>query len=395
MNWHSSAILITKLSSILLAVACSQHVNMTAIKKEHTAVSADLRAHSDGFSIDDTPLASALLDRKWSLEAAWVVAYLNGHPSATADQVKAAISELGLDSDSILLDKGMYGITTREGEIGNAFLIAADGKRFKVVWNAKDSMRSTIPKSKLLEAWSAKAAQSQCRAHKTDKDWLTCGPVYGSFNRIPDDRMKRRRFYLSAIYAEFAGLNAEAQLSIWTWDGSILQPQFIDDYVFYIDQPKGTEADGMQPDGESLRFRVRDQYRTFSTCCDDEGRPMDWKLKVTPTGIEDLGKRPVVSELETIDELFCRVAQDKLTDDIADPRVRSRVRTLIRQMPKKDGLPSLGTLEYSNAKPAGSLTEFCFEADYSLLFTLKKLQGKPYLMSMKQLDYCPAAAPSK
>jgi hypothetical protein len=381
---------------MLLAEACSRRVDTAAIKKEHAAVSADLSAHSDGFSIDDTPLASTLLDRKWSLEAAWVVAYLNAHSSATADQLKAAISELDkdLESDIILLGKGTYGVATQKGEIGNAFLVASDGKRFRVVWNAKDSMPSAIQKSKLLGAWSATAARG-CREHRKEDDWLECGPVYGRFGRLPDDQMKRRRFYLDASYAEIAGLTVAAQLSVWTWDGSILQPQFIGNYSYYIDPPEGTQADGLQADGESLRFRVRDEYRTFSTYGEDEGRPMDWTLKVTPAGIEDLGKTPVVSELETIDELFYRVARSKPTNDIATPQVRNRARTLIRHMPKKDGLPSLGAIMPLYAKSSESITKFCFEADYSLLFTLKRLQGKPYLLSMKQLDHCPASDASK
>ena len=135
MNWRSSELLIAGLISMLLAPACSRRVDMAAIKKEHAVVSADLRAHSNGFFIDDTPQASALLDRKWSLEATWVAAFLNAHSSATVDQLKAAVSELDkdLESDITFLAPGMYGIATREGEIGNAFLVASDGKRFRVV----------------------------------------------------------------------------------------------------------------------------------------------------------------------------------------------------------------------------------------------------------------------
>ena len=122
---------------------------------------------------------------------------------------------------------------------------------------------------------------------------------------------------------------------------------------------------------------------------------MDWNLKVTPTGIEDLGKTPIVSELETIDELFFRVARSMPADDIATPQVRNRARALIRQMPKNDGLPSLGSIMPFKAKSLGSITRFCFDADYSLSFTLKRLQGKPFIMSMEQLDYCPASDASK
>ncbi len=388
MNRAFFVLLTAGLTSTLAASACSTRASTDKMKTEYAAVSATLKPHSDGFSIDESPQASALLDRKWSLEAAWVIAYLNGHPSATEGQVKAAVSELdkGLESNVTLLDQGTYGIAIREGEIGNVFLAASDRKRFRVVWNAKDLRPSATKESKLLGAWSAESARGQCRTKEKEEGWLGCGPLFGSFGPLPNDEKGRHRFYIDGTYAELAGLSAAAQLSIWTWDGSTVRPQFADNYVYYIDQPEGTRAEG-----EFLRVRVRDQFRTFSTCCDDEGRPMDWNIRITPTGIEDLGKTAVVSELESIDELFYRAARAKPTEDIATAQAGTRARTLVRQMAKKNGIPSLGTLMYSNRKPAGSVTEFCFEADYSLLFTIKTVAGKPYLNSMKQLDYCPAS----
>jgi len=388
MNRASFVLLIAGLTSMLAASACSTRASSDQMRREYAAVSAALNPHSDGFSIDESPQASVLLDRKWSLEAAWVIAYLNGHLSATEGQVEAAVSELdkGLESNVTQLDQGTYGIAIREGEIGNVFLAALDRKRFRVVWNAKDLRPGATKASKLQGAWSAESARGQCRTKEKEENWLGCGPIYGSFGRLPDDEKGRHRFYINGTYAEAAGLSAAAQLSIWTWDGLTLRSQFADNYIYYIDQPEGTRVEG-----EFLRVRVRDQFRTFSTCCDDEGRPMDWNIRVSPTAVEDLGKTAVVSELESIDELFYRLARARPTDDIATTQVATRARTLIRQMAKENGIPSLGILEYSNRKLAGSVTEFCFEADYSLLFTIKTVASKPYLNSMKQLDYCPAS----
>ena len=114
-------------------------------------------------------------------------------------------------------------------------------------------------------------------------------------------------------------------------------PEFVGTYSYYIGQPVGTRLEG-----ELLRVRVRAQYRTFSTCCDDEGRPMDWNLKLTPTGVEDLGYSPVPSPLEIVDEVFSRTAKGIPADDIAAPQVVAQARALVRRMPKEKRSPRHG-----------------------------------------------------
>jgi hypothetical protein len=343
---------ITIVLSSLLFSGCSRRLDAKTIRKRYAAVSANLSPYCDGFFLKDTPQAATLLDQKWSLESAWVIEYLNEHPSATVKQIETEISALDnkLSGSVTLLDKNLYSISIQEGEIGNVFLAAGEAKRFRIVWNAKDAMAGAGEKGNYFRPWSAQAARDGCRENVSGGDWLSCGPLYGGFDRLPNDKMGRRRFYLDGTYAEYAGLSAAAQLSIWTWDGTVLRPQFTGTYTFYIDQPVGIRIDG-----EFLRIRVRDQYRAFHTCCDDEGRPMDWNLRLTPTGIEDLGKTPVVC-----------------------------------QQPNESGLPAFGSLMTTTSKPVGSVTKFCFEADYSMVFTIKRVEGKPYVVSLKQIDYCPA-----
>ena len=383
---------ITLILSSLLFSDCSRRLDATSIRKQYATVSANLGPYCDGFFIKDTLEAAMLLDQKWSLESAWVIEYLNAHPSSTVEQIETEISSLDkkLSGSVTLLDKNLYSVSIQEGEIGNVFLAASDGRRFRVVWNAKDALASTEEKGNILRPWSAQAARDGCRKNVSEEDWLNCGPLYGGFNRLPNDKTGRRRFYLDGTYAERAGLSAAAQLSIWTWDGTVLRPQFTGTYAFYIDQPVGIRVDG-----EFLRIRVHDQYRTFHTCCDDEGRPMEWNFRLTPTGVEDLGKTPIVLELEIIDELFYRTARVMPADDIASPDAQSQARALIRQLPKENGLPTLGSLMTTTSKPIGSVTKFCFEAEYSVLFTIRQVEGKPYVVSLKQLDYCPAEPPHK
>ena len=72
---------------------------------------------------------------------------------------------------------------------------------------------------------------------------------------------------------------------------------------------------------------------------------MDWNLKLTPTGVEDLGYSPVPSPLEIVDEVFSRTAKGIPADDIAAPQVVAQARALVRRMPKEEnGVPAMGVL---------------------------------------------------
>jgi hypothetical protein len=346
----------TLISSLLLFIdGCFRGPDATAIKKHYVEISKKLRPYCDGFFIKGVPEAAMLLDQKWSLEAEWVIAFLNDHPGATVQQIESAIHSLHVNGSATALGENLYGVSIQEGEIGNVFLVASDGKRFRLVWNAKDAMLSLGKKGNFLRPWSAKAAMNDCRKNASENDWLSCGPLYGGFRRLPDDKMKRYRFYLKGAYAEYAGMNAAAQLSIWSWDGSVLRPQFTGTYTYYIDQSVGTRLER-----DMLKIRVREQYRTFHTCCNDEGRPMDWNLRLTSTGVEDRGKTPVFSELEIIDELFYRIARMLSADDLASSEAQSQAHHLIRQQPKEHGLPNFGSLMTTTSKSAGDVDQILF-----------------------------------
>jgi len=388
MNGKSLLLLIAALATLFCVTACSTRANPAKIRKEYAAVAAALRGHSDGFSIDESSGASALLDRKWSLQAEWVAAFLNAHPSATGKQIEGSVSDLdaNLRSDVTSLGQGLYGVGIEEGEMGNAFVVAKKGKHYRPVWIAKDLRPGTTRDGKLLAAWSAQAAREECRPKAREEDWLNCGPLHGVFDSLPDDDQGRRRFFLNGSYAERAGMTVAAQLSIWVWDGSEPRLEFVGTYIFYIEQPVGTRLEG-----EFLRVRVRDQYRTFSTCCDDEGRPMDWNLKVTPTGVQNLGYSPVPSPLEALDELFYRIAKGMPAEDVATPQVLAQARALVRRAPKENGIPTLGTLMSTSPDPAGGATEFCADfEESSLAFSMERVNGKPYLTAMKERTHCPS-----
>jgi hypothetical protein len=50
---------------------------------------------------------------------------------------------------------------------------------------------------------------------------------------------------------------------------------------------------------------------------------MDWRLRIGPDRVEDLGTTPVVPELDAVDELLYRAARHRSMDDMADLKVQA------------------------------------------------------------------------
>ena len=46
---------------------------------------------------------------------------------------------------------------------------------------------------------------------------------------------------------------------------------------------------------------------------------LDWKFRITPEEIVDLGRQPLVPELNRIDELFYRIQRRLPTNELANP----------------------------------------------------------------------------
>ena len=69
------------------------------IKADYTTVSAKLAKHlAEDQWIDDDPESPKLLARQWSLAGEWVAAWLNAHPHAGSEGVKAALAKLANSS---------------------------------------------------------------------------------------------------------------------------------------------------------------------------------------------------------------------------------------------------------------------------------------------------------
>lgn len=153
-----------------------------------------------------------------------------------------------------------------------------------------------------------------------------------------------------------------------------------------IDQRIGTEfANGVLSIGE------KDDFRSFYGCGSCEARQMVRRLQITPTGLTDLGKTSTTPELDLIDELFWRLANNKPTADIADPAVSRLLQPQIvsaREESKKIDPKwfSVGMLDEVSVKHNGDTESVCFTADDigRLYFSIQGNHGKRRLVKVMQ-----------
>jgi hypothetical protein len=383
--------LLIALVSLATSAQSRPQTNGQALKSEYEGVKATLKSNFAGFSITDNPLASGSLDREWNLLAQWIEQYLNERPSATTDEIKTAIVNLdsSLDVDALRLDEHAYVISTSQGELGNILIIALEAGRYTVTWNIKTPGQSALDKFPELVAWSSESASSKCYQLRNEKDWWRCGPLFGKAERLATDSKGRARFFIAATRAQEAGATVGAQLSIWEWDGKNVRPLLVRPYVYMLDQ-----TEGVRLDGEFLRVREKKEFRTFFSCGSCEGRQMDWTIRVSDAGIEDLGTKSVVPELDLVDEVYFRIEHAVPADELASARVAATLKDSIQAVQREYGgkdegkYPSLGMLGQWKLARDGKTTKLCFSTDFvgPYLFTVQSPGKTLFLADVHNLN---------
>ena len=132
------------------------------------------------------------------------------------------------------------------------------------------------------------------------------------------------RFYVNAGYAQPAGGTIGRQTSIWRWDGQSPMLLWIGFHHAMIAQELGVEFDG-----RVFTIGEKQYFRSFFVCGSCEGRQMAHRLRLTATGVQDLGLTSLTPELDLVDELFWRLAEGRSTADIASTAVSQYLRPRI------------------------------------------------------------------
>jgi hypothetical protein len=362
--------------------------NLDKLKNEYKSVNSQLQKHVvDDWWIDDDPESPKLLARQWSLISEWVAAWLDANSSAGPEGVKMALAEL-LEQDGeqecLQLSEGTF-LVNPHASIGDVFIVSKYNGHYHRAWSTSQVQRANGDQAKILAAWRPEHALHGGRGPY----WAAsggAGSVSGHIGILPSDSSGHPRFYIDAMYAQSAGGTVGAQISVWSWDGVMARPLTARDYNVMIDQAVGTRVEG-----DLLKVQQKKFFRTFYSCGSCEERQTDWIVRLTPEGIQDLGEKSAVPELDAVDELFYRTIHHESAANLAVPSVLKIAEQIIgdarTEASAKDWkeFPTLGMIMGWKIQDNTTNKILCLSLlDVGTnLFTLKPAGGKFFIVDLK------------
>jgi hypothetical protein len=268
-----------------------------------------------------------------------------------------------------------YAIAARYPRFGTFFIVARDASgSFRLAWNIKDVAKEHYHLNDELGYWAYIGFP------------YNNGPlaVVSALN-LPELDNGHARFLIEAQAMRFAGGTGPSQVSVWEWDGRRAKPLFIDSYL------TSTATPGfLKFDGEKIRIPTKEVFKTFFSCgmCDE---PVgEWTLEITKNGVNNLGRRHVVPELQVIDELLYRVQHGKLTNEIASTSVVAKVKEIfdIHEAGDEGRVYVGGMLGSWNVHHALVESTVCFSSDATsaIIFTIISTKSKKYISEVKTTD---------
>jgi hypothetical protein len=234
--------------------------------------------------------------------ADWVAAYLNAHPAATAKEVEAAIPQLdaSLRGSAAELSPQTFVVAVDRAEIGTFFIVSRDSGAYRSTWNVKDFAATHNGKDDDISHWDARGRQ----------------PLFGRLGPLSNCDNGSARFYVNATYTHAMGLTVQGQLSVWEWSGVTAAPVLVGNYIYELSS--GGDATF---DGKLLRVHTKEEFKTLSSCGGCKEPQGEWTIRITPRGVEDLGRRRLTPELDLIDSLYYRIQRRMPASNMAAPKV--------------------------------------------------------------------------
>jgi hypothetical protein len=347
-----------------------------------------LESHSPSqdFLDDDSAAAVQALSDMWRASADAVVKLLVEQPGATTQQISLVLCKLdgpsadckdgnGPAPDVIQLGPQLFAAALFSGEVGTVFIVGPRKGKPTLLWSIEDAAPQAMDPRGLLGAWKLDRAGGKCREANSEHKPGTCGPLYAALGLLTPDSNGHPRFYISAGYAQIMGATIGKQASVWRWAGDRADLLWIDWYDFMIDQRLG---DHFKED--ILSFGEKEEFRSFFACGSCEGRAVMQRLRITPDGVDNMGKQSTMPELDLIDELFWRLSEGKSTASIATLQVSQLLRPQIVDAKREShkiepNFFSVGMLDDFSVHRSAQGTKVCFTADGDvgrLYFTLHR-----------------------
>lgn len=337
-----------------------------------------VQKHSSDFWLDGSKAGEHALAHAWTRLAGWTVAYLNEHPNATVKRLKNAAPNASDSSlDAVLLAPKVYLVSAGVNGFGTVFIVDGADGAYRLAWSIRDRAgRDAFP---ILSSWSAAAPSRNCQEPADNLG--RCGTLSAKAMRLPDRGADHARFYVAATYAQMAETTVAGQLSLWTWDGHTAQPLFAKRYLYNF------EDESIRMDGDVMTIRASDFYRSFYNCGTCIGRQMDWRLRIGPDRVDDLGMTPVIPELDAADELLYRAARHRAMDDMASPEAQAAAEKLMADAyhdAQDTDYISVGMMGDQSIRHRAERSFACLQTDEAgtLTFTMERGEGGFYVTHM-------------
>jgi hypothetical protein len=311
---------------------------------------AALDKHQDGFWLDNQPSSVALLDHWYAALRRWTAAELETGRSATLT-ADATRLDKALAVNALPLPGGGWLVAAGNGSFGTVFALAPRNGHLTAAWTLGGTQRSRFPS---LAAWRADHARPLCKGEER------CGPLGASVRMLPAEADGSARFLVVGTYTFPLGATVGGQLSVWRWRPSGAEPLLVKVFSYMIEDPTLLPIEN-----RVIRLRVKDQWRHLFACGGCSGRQVEWRWRLTPHGIEPLGSRSLVKEVDLVDALIGRVARKQGTADLASPAAAAAVRRLLKENgdPGPISEPVGGMVNGWTRRTAGSRTLLCLSAD--------------------------------
>ncbi len=295
--------------------------------ERYRAAEKILKAHTPiDFLHDDSKEAVKALNAMWADSADATIDFLASNPNASPADLRQFLcklepeayqcnhagastpDEVDTTNDVIQLSPGTLAISQFDGEVGTVFVLGPKNGKPALLWTISSALAQPTDKLGLIGAWRPERAGSLCRVTGTHFKPGQCGPLYASLGRLPPDAEGNPRFYIDAGYAQGMGATIGKQATVWRWNGNAAELLWEDWYDFMIDQ-----SGDVSFENGILTFEQKDYFRTFFACGGCEERQELRRLRLMPSGVEDLGKVSKTPELDLIDELIWRIAKHRPT----------------------------------------------------------------------------------
>ncbi len=296
------------------------------------AAEATLTRHltTDHLLNDDSAEARDALRSLWEATGVAVVEAIAAHAHATSQEIDQTLCASGMGDEGCEtsravrhnvapLGKGFYAVAAPTINAGGVLVVGPTKDGTKLVWSMADaSVSRSIDPRDLIGAWRVERTGDACREPKSGHKPGSCGPLYPEVGLLPSDGAGRPRFYVDAQYEQGMGATIAKQTSVWRWDGDRAELLWVGIYPFMLDETVGTHFDD---DTGRLEIAEKGEFKTMFSCGACIDRPLVRSLFFTDMGVEDLGERSLVPELDVLDRLFQAMQQGKSVAGLASPQV--------------------------------------------------------------------------